>query len=455
MQSVVRSSLALAAVSLLGACQDGTGPDSLDQADRRAASRAGTTISAHKTSTGFLEHRTEFDWMVEKRVKKILVGEQMTRHPSTTEYHLKPEETIWIYYEIVATRTALPEQLVSGARGTVCVSNDGTRATEGLAIVDVVQEQRGEGFVDVASAPVPLNGQPVLQPGETGCYPYEIAFEARPGVQYRNTARVAISNHEGSLGAPFGPGIGSHAVTADFVVPAEAVTSVTDAEAIIDDGMRADSAAHWWEGGPCAETWYLFQCTSPYDPGTWRVTKSDTITFIVDYYNRAACGEAFDLTNVATLTEQGPVGATPDVRTASASVRITTDPCPAPPGCTLTEGYWKQEHHPWPGANEYDRRSLRHWPFFDSGLSWHQMLNTSSKGGDAYVILAQQYIAATLNIGSDADAPAAVRAARAAAARYFASPPAQRAAYDRATLLEWADLLDRFNNGLLGVPRCD
>ena len=454
MPSVVRLAIAIASLASLAACSDGTAPDS-QLADRQALAREGTTLSAYKTSTGFQELRTEFDWSVDKRVKKILVGEQMTLHPSTTEYHLKDGETIWIYYEIVATRTAQPERKVTGARGTVCVKNEGEVATEGLLVTDVVQAQQGSDFVHVASAPVDVSGQPVLQPGETGCYPYEIAFEAEPGVQYRNTARVSITNHAGSIGSPFGPGFGGSGVASDFSIPASVVRAVSDAEAIIDDGMRADSAARWWEGGPCAATWYLFQCTSPYDPGTWRVTKSDTITFIVDYHNRAACGETLQLTNVATLTEQGPAGAAPDVRSDSATLRITTDACPNPPGCTLTQGYWKQLHHAWPGRTEWEQANLRQWPFFDSGRSWHEMLNTPVTGGDAYVILAHQYIAATLNIGNDADAPAAVREARAAAGHYFSLPIEQRAAYDRATLLAWADLLDRFNNGLLGVPHCD
>lgn len=452
MSSVVRVLPALALALFAAACSDGTGPGS-DIADRRVRAGGGAVIEASKTATGFNESRTEYDWTLSKRVQKILVGEQMSLHPSTTEFHLKANETVWIYYELTATRTALPVQLVSGVRGTVCVSNRGSEATKSLAITDVVQRASAGAFADVATSPVDVSAQPSIGAGETACYPYEVTFAAEAGATYRNTARVTISNESGRVGSTFDAVAGEQVVTAPFTIPTTATPSVVDAEAVVDDGMRADFRARWWERGPCAETYYMFQCSSSDDMGTWRLTGTSSVVFIADYHNRAACGETVRLTNVATLTEGSTPGTVRDVRTDSATVTVTTDPC-AQTGCTLTQGYWKQLHHLWPGNTQWERENLRHWPFFDSGRSWQETFDASAAGGDAYLILAHQFMAATLNMANGADAPAEVRETRAAAARYFASTPAVRATYDRATLLAWADLLDRFNNGQLGVPHC-
>lgn len=89
------------------------------------------------------------------------------------------------------------------------MTNGGSVPTQGLSIVDVVQVRTGSGqFQDHASKPVDVSSKPVLAAGETKCYPYEVTFAPVDGAQYRNTARVTITNHSGHLGEPFGPGAG-------------------------------------------------------------------------------------------------------------------------------------------------------------------------------------------------------------------------------------------------------
>lgn len=100
------------------------------------------------------------------------------------------------------------EDDAAGVRGTVCVTNSGDRATDGLLIVDTVQyKPKGGGqFQDFGdSVVVDLGNYSVLGPGEKHCYEYEITFEPIQDAIYRNTARVTITNHSGHLGEPFGP----------------------------------------------------------------------------------------------------------------------------------------------------------------------------------------------------------------------------------------------------------
>ncbi len=65
-------------------------------------------------------------------------------------------------------------------------------------------------------------------------------------------------------------------------------------------------------------------------------------------------------------------------------------------GCTLTQGYWKT--HSSYGHASYDATWAavgENTPFFSSSSTWYSALLESPEG-DAYWILAHQYIAAVL-----------------------------------------------------------
>ena len=66
-------------------------------------------------------------------------------------------------------------------------------------------------------------------------------------------------------------------------------------------------------------------------------------------------------------------------------------------GCTLTQGYWKTHA----AGKKFDAGwNLVGGPdaaFFASGSTWIQIFNTPPKGGNAYLQLAHQYMAAKLN----------------------------------------------------------
>jgi hypothetical protein len=133
-------------------------------------------------------------------------------------------------------------------------------------------------------------------------------------------------------------------------------------------------------------------------------------------------------------------GGTPDALLADCT-------CP-PKGCVRTQGYWGSKPDVlWP---KYDRHAV----FYASGLSWQQVLDSPPRG-DAYFILAHQYIAAVLNLAAGASAPNSLRSVVVAANIWFntAKPgvcvkgacPLQRA---------WASVLDEYNNGdYPGAPK--
>ena len=121
-------------------------------------------------------------------------------------------------------------------------------------------------------------------------------------------------------------------------------------------------------------------------------------------------------------------------------------PAPPPPdGCTFTQGYWKNHTDVWPAP--YTPGAT----FYTSGKTWLQVFNTAPKG-NAYYILAHQFMAATLNVANSAGVPGSVTTALGTAAGYFADPAGST--LTRTDLINLATLLDNYNNGLLGTPHC-
>jgi hypothetical protein len=118
---------------------------------------------------------------------------------------------------------------------------------------------------------------------------------------------------------------------------------------------------------------------------------------------------------------------------------------PVSGGCTATLGYWKNHTNVWPLG--FDPNAT----FYTSGKSWITVLKTPPVG-DAYYILAHQFIAATLNAADGASVPANVQTALNSAAGYFADPAGS--SLTRTQLIALATLLDSYNNGNQGVPHC-
>ncbi|MEO7181876.1 MAG: hypothetical protein ABI141_13625 [Gemmatimonadaceae bacterium] len=117
-------------------------------------------------------------------------------------------------------------------------------------------------------------------------------------------------------------------------------------------------------------------------------------------------------------------------------------------GCTYTQGYYKNK-----GAS-----LLPTGNFYASGQTYRDVLETAPKGGNAYYILAHQFIAASLN-AKRASVPGDVQTAMTQAAAYFATSGITPAApysttYTKDKLTAWADLLARYNEGTVGPGHC-
>jgi hypothetical protein len=136
-----------------------------------------------------------------------------------------------------------------------------------------------------------------------------------------------------------------------------------------------------------------------------------------------------------------------------------------PPGCTYTQGYWKT--HSEYGPAPYDPRWVTSvtplgadTPFFASGQTWYQTFWTNPVGGNVYYILAHQWMAAMLNVENGADPTALGTTLMDAEALLIAYSPTRlipRTSPDRALAIQYAYILDQFNNGMLpgGPPHCD
>jgi len=179
------------------------------------------------------------------------------------------------------------------------------------------------------------------------------------------------------------------------------------------------------------------------------------ITYSLDIGPYAECG-THTFVNTATITEQDS-GAT-----ASDSWTVTTDvPCSL--GCTLTPGYWKthSEYGPAPYDDTWAQLpSGADTPFFESGLTYYETLWEPPRG-NAYLILANAYIAAQLNglNGASSDAVSDQYAAATALLEQYDPSTVAVKGKDgralRAQFIELAEILDEYNNGLIGPGHCD
>lgn len=133
-------------------------------------------------------------------------------------------------------------------------------------------------------------------------------------------------------------------------------------------------------------------------------------------------------------------------------------PPPPPSGCTLTQGYWKTHAEGKKFDSTWDSVGGPNALFFASGDSWIDVFNTAPKKGNAFYILAHQYMAAVLNGYAGASQPASVVSAMSQASAllsfYSSSSLIPKSSPDRATAIMLAGILDDYNSGLIGSGHC-
>ena len=129
--------------------------------------------------------------------------------------------------------------------------------------------------------------------------------------------------------------------------------------------------------------------------------------------------------------------------------------------CTLTQGYWKT--HSLRGPAPYDDAWLLLGPlgsdtqFLNSSYTWYQLFWTPV-GGNAWINLAHQYMAAYLNLLNGSMAPGPVDTAMANAEALF---DAQGAGDTKLTPAEkkkagkWMTTIGNYNEGVTGPGHCD
>jgi hypothetical protein len=113
-------------------------------------------------------------------------------------------------------------------------------------------------------------------------------------------------------------------------------------------------------------------------------------------------------------------------------------------GCSYTQGYWGSKPNVvWPSP--YDRSAM----FYLSGLTWQGIMDSPVKSAPGYYQLAQQYIAAVLNVANNASAPQGVTSTISAAAAWLTvtSPVTCSTKGSCGLQKDWAATLARYNEG--------
>lgn len=124
---------------------------------------------------------------------------------------------------------------------------------------------------------------------------------------------------------------------------------------------------------------------------------------------------------------------------------------PETPACTYTQGFWKNHQELWDTNGE-----MVVWTgqlFFNSGVTYAEIFDMPPAGGNSYLKLAHQYIAAKLNVNVLGDP--AVNAYIAQAEALFAGQPAGSYFIKSATWNLLAERLGDYNEGLIGPGHCD
>jgi hypothetical protein len=140
----------------------------------------------------------------------------------------------------------------------------------------------------------------------------------------------------------------------------------------------------------------------------------------------------------ATLTVSGATA-----MAQSTELVGTTCGC-TPKGCVRTQGYWGNKPGVvWPGD------WYRGMNFYGSGMTWQQLFDTPPRG-NAYIILAVQFMSEVLNRNAGASAPQGVQDVVAAARDWFASGTSLQTCAVKGSCEQqklWAAVLDVYNNG--------
>ena len=341
-----------------------------------------------------------------------------------TNLLLSEGQLFTVNYEV--TVSAVSADSNHAVSGSITIHNPTTAAATVSSVTDVVTPVPVNGVVTCPSTlpfPVPAGQSVVCTYTATGL----------TGTETLNTATVTTSS---------GPEGGSGTAAINWA-SATITTETDECVDVTDDNLGVPGTL----GTVCA--------------GTADKTFNYPLTFgtpdTADV--QLECGENTHTNTATSVTNDTD---TPD--TSSWTVTATVE-CNV--GCTLTQGYWKTHSQfgpapfddAWFTIGDVDGDGTSEGAaerFFSSGKTWYQILWTPPSGGNAYLQLAHQYIAAKLNIVNGADTTAAVNAAIAGAEAFFPGKTPSTSLNNATKNLAkgWATTLDQFNNGAIGPGHC-
>jgi hypothetical protein len=327
-----------------------------------------------------------------------------------------------VSYDVTAT--AAPTTGDASATGTITVTNP--------APFDAVLT----ALVDTAATGIPLA---VTCPDVT--FPYTLAAGAALSCTYAgdlpdteprtNTATAVLQNHS---------------TDAQGTAAASGTTAFTG------------SAELTFEGEPSAEYDTCVEVTDDHAGALGTICLTDlpkAFTYAITWGPFQECGE-YQGVNTASFVTQD----TQATGSSSWTVAVTV---PCGPNCTLSQGYWKNHSEYGPAKYDATWALLPHGadqPLFQAGYSWYTSFHQPPTGGDAFIILARQYMAAWLNglRGANlSDVADDVQRAAELLDEYDGSPTARTMVTGdvRKQFLQIAERLDKFNNGQFGPGKCD
>ncbi len=379
----------------------------------------------------------DHDWSIRKG-RFIAPGEDDgDGDPSTLI--LMPGQTYLASYEVVVTMTGYTDtdHTVSGV---ITVTNPAPIAAEDMVVTDQLS----------LSGPVAVDCDP-----ETDGDQNTVDIPAAGSVEctYSTGVTVATSQTNTATATLFAI---DYTGTAD-VVFGDPTVVLDDCVTVTDDAGTPGDTSDDIDLGPV--------CLGDLTEG------STTLTYTIEIGPYAECGE-YLFVNTASFVTSDEDGEDDDTGSASYTVNVTV---PCPQGCTLTQGYWRTHstYGPAPyddtwallgdvdvdGLSEHENET-----FFLSEHSWYQVMWTSPQGGNAYYILAHQYIAAVLNGLNGADTGQVDDELSEAVALFEAYTPHDVAGLKgktgkelRGEFITLAGVLGSYNEGTLagGPPHCD
>jgi len=151
-----------------------------------------TGIEITATKTAVPELKRTYKWTIEKSV-----------YPE--KWDLLKGDTGTSTYKIKVTKSVDSDTVT--VTGQICVENlDADLSTENLTIIDSLKYKTDlmTDWEVVPGAIVTKTPNAQIPAGATVCYDYSFTFIPVEGAEYKNVAKVTITNYDGYLGVPYG-----------------------------------------------------------------------------------------------------------------------------------------------------------------------------------------------------------------------------------------------------------